>query len=87
MKFKSIIISTIFSMVLVSSVFSKTIIRFDSWMWGESDFKAPVQKVVDEYMKLNPNRTLQYHLMKSCTDQYYCVRKARHKYTSTWRNQ
>ena len=55
MKFKSIIISIIFSMVLVSSAFSKTIVRFDSWMWGESDFKAPVQKVVDEYMRLNPN--------------------------------
>ena len=32
----------------------KTVIRFDSWMWGESDFKAPVQSVVDEYMRLNP---------------------------------
>ena len=55
MKFKSIIISIIFSMVFVNSAFSKTIVRFDSWMWGESDFKAPVQKVVDEYMRLNPN--------------------------------
>ncbi len=46
-----ILISAIFS----NSAFSKTIIRFDSWMWGESDFKAPVQRVVDEYMRLNPN--------------------------------
>ena len=43
------------SVIFASSALSKTIIRFDSWMWGESDFKAPVQKVVDEYMRLNPN--------------------------------
>jgi len=38
-----------------SAFAEKTVIKFDSWMWGESDFKAPVQKVVDEYMRLNPN--------------------------------
>ena len=37
--------------------------------------------------KLLPIEIFQYHLMSICTDQYYCVRKARHKYTSTWRNQ
>ena len=48
-------IEILISVIFASSAFSKTIIRFDSWMWGESDFKAPVQKVVDEYMRLNPN--------------------------------
>ena len=49
------LILILISLIFASSAFSKTIIRFDSWMWGESDFKAPVQRVVDEYMRLNPN--------------------------------
>ena len=43
-------------LVLSSPAFAqKTVIKFDAWMWGESDFKAPVQAVVDEYMRLNPD--------------------------------
>ena len=49
------LILILISLIFASSALSKTIIRFDSWMWGESDFKAPVQRVVDEYMRLNPN--------------------------------
>ena len=37
--------------------------------------------------KLLPIEIFQYHLMRICTDQYYCIRKARHKYTSALRNQ
>ena len=55
MQKKLILILIVFSVFFTNSAFSKTVVRFDSWMWGESDFKAPVQKVVDEYMRLNPN--------------------------------
>ena len=55
MQKKLFLILIVFSVFFTNSAFSKTVVRFDSWMWGESDFKAPVQKVVDEYMRLNPN--------------------------------
>ena len=55
MQKKLFLILIVFSVIFTNSAFSKTVVRFDSWMWGESDFKAPVQKVVDEYMRLNPN--------------------------------
>ena len=55
MQKKIFLLLIVFSVFFVNSAFSKTVVRFDSWMWGESDFKAPVQKVVDEYMRLNPN--------------------------------
>ncbi|MAE08092.1 MAG: hypothetical protein CL661_04960 [Bacteroidetes bacterium] len=45
----------IVSFIVCTSVYAKTSITFDAWMWSEPNFKPMVEAVVAEFEKENPD--------------------------------